>query len=654
MSNASKFIALSLFFIAPAFVSAQISITGIANPFTQNFNSLAASGTSNAWTNNSTIPGWYAAKTSGAVATYRANDGTSNAANLCSFGTANNTDRALGSVGAGGSSFAWGVRFKNNTANTTINSVKVTFTGEQWRVSTSLREQPVRFSYFVSAGAINTFSATETGYLKVPFANFISPVYSGADVALDGNAGANRVQVVMRFKVAVAPGREIMLKWFDADDSQFDHALGIDDVSVQFYSNATVTDEFTGATSLEHFMKGVILDIPAQNSGVPYALPSAAQLTKWGDGITLLLGAQYGNAFNKFHNANNNLGYRLTKYVTSTRTYYIVSKDGASANHWGTYVFSPGSTRPCVNFQAPHPLHDAKTGEQAAWLFRETDAFSLMVAGAHRCLSAVVSGCSGTDSPCAGQQRISDVAHVVGSAFEKTTEVVAAGGSNRRFLQMHGFAQGDNPFHFVLSNGTDLTPANDRAAQLDAALEAVVGKNWQSRVAHLDNPGMLTAYNNIQGRYLNSYADGNICSSNIVSNTVTGRFLHIEQYEAAREDPTNYPLLRDALLANAIFDCAAPNLQNSSDRTTGSTENAVEIRQSNDEANDLTCYLQSGQLLANIQIVNTVGQVCTRQTVEVFGSAEFKIPTEGLAAGVYFLVADFGVAERKTVKFVVR
>ncbi|MGH2523295.1 MAG: hypothetical protein ACRDH2_12390, partial [Anaerolineales bacterium] len=380
---------------------------------------------------------------------YRANDGTSNGANLCSFGTGAGSDRALGSVGAGTSSFAWGMRLKNNTAGT-INSVKVTFTGEQWRVSTDTREQPVRFSYLVSPNPITTFTADETGYAKVPYLNFISPVYTGANTALDGNVAANRVTNVLRLKVAIAPGQEIMLKWFDENDPQFDHALGID-VSVKFYTTATTTDQYTGAATLAQFMKGIILDIPDEGSGVPFTTPTAAQLTSWGTGISQILSARYGSAYNTLK--SNNLGYRVTKYVTPTKTYYLAAKDGASGNYWGTYVFSPNAAKTCVNFQAPHPLNDQLTGEQATYMFKEVDAFTLMVAGTHRCLSTTTSGCTGTDSPCAGQARISDMAHTTGSVWQKTTETVAAGNSNRRFIQMHGFVKDVEPYHFVISNG---------------------------------------------------------------------------------------------------------------------------------------------------------------------------------------------------------
>lgn len=76
------------------------SITSLGTPLTENFDSLVNSGSAT-WVNNSTIPGWYHART-GNGTTIVANDGTSNAGNLFSYGTGTNTDRALGSVGSGG------------------------------------------------------------------------------------------------------------------------------------------------------------------------------------------------------------------------------------------------------------------------------------------------------------------------------------------------------------------------------------------------------------------------------------------------------------------------------------------------------------------------------------------------------------------------
>ncbi|HET9765629.1 MAG TPA: hypothetical protein VFS60_02205, partial [Thermoanaerobaculia bacterium] len=57
--------------------AAQVSLTTLGSPYTQNFDTLLTSG-STTWTNNSTIPGWFHART-GTGITIVANDGSSNA-----------------------------------------------------------------------------------------------------------------------------------------------------------------------------------------------------------------------------------------------------------------------------------------------------------------------------------------------------------------------------------------------------------------------------------------------------------------------------------------------------------------------------------------------------------------------------------------------
>ena len=74
-------------------------ITTLDTPLTENFDTLASTGTGIAWTDNSTIPGWYSTRT-----TYNSGTGSSNAGALYSFGVAGTnavTDRALGSVASG-------------------------------------------------------------------------------------------------------------------------------------------------------------------------------------------------------------------------------------------------------------------------------------------------------------------------------------------------------------------------------------------------------------------------------------------------------------------------------------------------------------------------------------------------------------------------
>jgi len=91
-------------------------ITTLGTPLTENFDTLVKSG-QGIWVNNTTIPGWYHART-GSGTTIVANDGSSSTGSLFSYGTGANTDRALGSVGSGNAtagSFFWGVRLSNSS-----------------------------------------------------------------------------------------------------------------------------------------------------------------------------------------------------------------------------------------------------------------------------------------------------------------------------------------------------------------------------------------------------------------------------------------------------------------------------------------------------------------------------------------------------------
>src|SRR4051794_32484396 len=107
------------------------SITSFGVPLAENFDSLAATGTGLAWTDNSTIPGWYSTRT-----TYNSGTGSSNTGALYSFGvTGTNpaTDRALGSVASTGTGTVYqAVRLTNNTGGT-ITSLDISYAGEQWR-----------------------------------------------------------------------------------------------------------------------------------------------------------------------------------------------------------------------------------------------------------------------------------------------------------------------------------------------------------------------------------------------------------------------------------------------------------------------------------------------------------------------------------------
>ncbi len=237
-------LAASLIALFPGSMPGQIAIS--AGTYSQSFDSLAASGTSNPWTNNFTLAGWYASKTSGGstVGSYRAEGGTSTSGGFYSFGAAgvsNLTDRALGSLVSGTpGDLAYGIRFTNDTS-ATVTNILVSYTGEQWRNSGNASTQLLAFSYRISNDPItDADAANASDWTNFAALDFATPTVDGSATALDGNAPTNRQTFlnVLLPDVSVPAGAELFLRWRDVDDAGFDHGLGLDDLSVVFNSNS--------------------------------------------------------------------------------------------------------------------------------------------------------------------------------------------------------------------------------------------------------------------------------------------------------------------------------------------------------------------------------------------------------------------------------
>lgn len=219
--------------IASGLAQAQVSVTSLGVPQTQTFDALPASG-SVTWTNNTTLAGWFHAR-SGTGTTIVANNGGSNAGNLYSYGTGTATDRALGSLGSGNAAAGnlfWGVRLQNNTG-ATITQLTVSYAGEQWRNSAAAA-QALAFSYLVGSPSVaGSLAEFQSPGIAVPQLDFTSPVTGGTATALDGNAAANRTIVSHTITgLNIPAGTEVMLRWSDPDHAGSDHGLAIDDLSI--------------------------------------------------------------------------------------------------------------------------------------------------------------------------------------------------------------------------------------------------------------------------------------------------------------------------------------------------------------------------------------------------------------------------------------
>jgi len=207
------------------------SITALGVPLTENFDTLALTGTNIAWTDNSTIPGWYSTR-----ATYNSGTGSSSTGALYSFGVAGTntvTDRALGSVASGGTGTVFHAARLTNNTGATITSLDISYAGEQWRNGGNTTAHTLTFQYQVANAGVITGANTPTGgWTTSSPLSFTGPVATATAATLDGNAAENRTNKSATLTVTVNAGQEIWIRWQDPDDTGNDHGLAIDDFSV--------------------------------------------------------------------------------------------------------------------------------------------------------------------------------------------------------------------------------------------------------------------------------------------------------------------------------------------------------------------------------------------------------------------------------------
>ncbi|WP_250632673.1 YDG domain-containing protein, partial [Rhodoflexus caldus] len=207
-------------------IFAAISLT--TAPYTQDFNSLANTGTS-----NTTVPfGWYFAESGTAAnAAYRADDGGSNTGDTYSYGDTGSNERAFGGLQSGSLVPVIGAAITNNTG-APITSLRILYKGELWRVGTASREDRLDFQY--STDATGLTSGTWTGVSQLNFST-LNPAlasYVGTTGAKDGNVAS--VSIVHTITgLNIPDGATFWIRWSDFNAAGSDDGLAIDDVVIQ-------------------------------------------------------------------------------------------------------------------------------------------------------------------------------------------------------------------------------------------------------------------------------------------------------------------------------------------------------------------------------------------------------------------------------------
>ncbi len=263
-------VAIMAALVTPA-AAAPIPVTGTMT-YTQDFDSLGPGPVP--WTDDSTLPGWYAQMNNGLTAsgTLQPGNGTNGNLNgLLNLGAPGSADRALGSKATGTSNMAniaFAVQFRNMTGKT-IAFTRLAFTGELWRTNssagtaerfyTSYATSPTRIYHIISGPSAPDPVYGEGFYANGSTEDWTGPVTSPASTPLDGNAAANRAVITYEPQwFFIAPGHYFMIKWTDTNPAGTDGHQGLDDISVSFRTldfpgdldtsfNATISQE-SGST----------------------------------------------------------------------------------------------------------------------------------------------------------------------------------------------------------------------------------------------------------------------------------------------------------------------------------------------------------------------------------------------------------------------
>jgi endonuclease I len=204
-------------------VKSQIIITTLNTAYNQDFNTLANTGTSTV-----TPAGWAFVEVGGNTS-YTAGTGSSGTGDTYSFGSTSATDRAFGGLLSGSVNPTIGAHFTNNTG-TTITSITINYTGEQWRLGATGRLDRMDFQYSTDATSLSTGTWVDENNL-----DFTAPVTTGtAGSALNGNAAANRT-VIAAYTItglSINDATDFWIRWADFNATGADDGLGIDDFTI--------------------------------------------------------------------------------------------------------------------------------------------------------------------------------------------------------------------------------------------------------------------------------------------------------------------------------------------------------------------------------------------------------------------------------------
>ncbi len=222
--------------------------------YSQNFNTLATTGAGLTWANDSTLASWSLFRQPApgtAITTYSTGTGSSATGSFYSFGSASNTDRALGGVGANAAYFGtpgtanpvgWIAFSLTNGTGQSLTSLNVTYDGEQWRNggNTAIQSMVMEYGFGANFGSVASWIAPGSAF------DFASPIHTGTAGALNGNIAANRTPGLGGTIAATwNPSNNLWIRFAETNDPSNDHGLALDNFAFSATGVAAVPEPST-------------------------------------------------------------------------------------------------------------------------------------------------------------------------------------------------------------------------------------------------------------------------------------------------------------------------------------------------------------------------------------------------------------------------
>ena len=200
--------------------------------------------------------------------------------------------------------------------------------------------------------------------------------------------------------------------------------------------------------------------------------------------------------------------------------------DGHVDRGWGTFVTYDKATNE-TNHSAPHPIYDEGTEGQAVAIFRDSDARSFMMCGAHRRAHGLLGG------RCEPKYGIADCAHQDDTLFQAAVMEMADGYGAKPWthVQWHGNTTCEPVAVYASQGFAKPQPADSPLRKLRASMAA---HQPQVKPFELTGEGSTCIFNateNVAGRFLNGSRD--VCDK--PGEAASGRFAHIEQIRGLRD-----------------------------------------------------------------------------------------------------------------------